>query len=168
MKAPRIAITVGDINGIAPEVILKALATKPKCHAIVVSPPGVIELYAKALKLKLNLHIMKNETDLENQAVNIFPLDFKVKPNPGKISKIAGEIAGKAIETAVELCLRNKANAIVTGPVSKTAMSMAGYKFPGQTEMIAHLSNSKTPLMMFVNKKIKLALASGRMRRAAG
>ncbi len=162
---PKIAITVGDINGIGPEVALKSMTKKNVLHTarpFLIAPPKIVELYSKRLNLKF--HIMLNEDDfsLEDGVINVLPMkDFKnFEINFGQPTKTSGKIAGESINLAVELCLAQRAHAICTAPVSKKALNLAGFNFPGQTEMIAKLSNSKKYLMMFVNSKIKLALVT--------
>jgi len=65
-----------------------------------------------------------------------------------------------AIENAVELCTTGKTAAMVTAPVSKEAMQLAGYSFPGQTEMIALLSRSARVAMMLVSDKMRIGLVT--------
>ncbi len=160
---PKIAITVGDINGIGPEVAIKSMIKKSvtsKCQPFLLTPIKIVELYSELLKIKF--HIMQNEDDFDEDALNVYPMkNFKnFEINFGKPTKTSGKIAGESIELAVELCLNGKADAICTAPVSKKALNLAGFNFPGQTEMIAKLSNSKRYLMMFINDKIKLALVT--------
>jgi 4-hydroxythreonine-4-phosphate dehydrogenase len=76
------------------------------------------------------------------------------------VAKAAGKSAGVAIEKAVELCTTGKAVAMVTAPVSKEAMQLAGYSFPGQTEMIALLSRSSKVAMMLVSTKMRIGLVT--------
>ncbi len=160
---PKIAITVGDINGIGPEVAIKSMIKKSvtsKCQVFLLAPVEIVKLYSELLNVKF--HIMRSEDDFEEKVLNVYPMkNFKnFEINFGKPTKTSGKIAGESIELAVELCLNGKADAICTSPVSKKALNLAGFNFPGQTEMLANLSNSKRYLMMFVNDKIKLALAT--------
>ncbi|CUS96288.1 4-hydroxythreonine-4-phosphate dehydrogenase PdxA [Candidatus Chrysopegis kryptomonas] len=163
--SPKIAVTIGDINGIGPEVALKAVVKKSVlsvCDPFIIAPFKLVNIYSPFLGIKL--HVMENEDDFERgkNLANIYPMrEFKnVKITLGQPSKISGQIAGESIEIAVEMCLNGKASAVCTSPVSKKSLNLAGFNFPGQTEMIAHLSNSKRYLMMFINNKIKLALAT--------
>jgi len=162
---PKIAITAGDINGIGPEVALKSMIKKnvlSKAQPFIIAPVKIIKTYCELLNLKF--HIMENEDDFlpEKDVINVLPMkkfeNFEI--NIGKPTKTSGKIAGESIILAVELCLQKKADAICTSPVSKKALDLAGFNYPGQTEMIAKLSNSKRFLMMFVNNQIKLGLAT--------
>lgn len=162
---PKIAITIGDINGIGPEVALKSMTKKSvlsKTQPLIIAPIEVVNIYCKLLNLKF--HVMENENDfsIEKGVVNVLPMkEYKnIEVNIGKPTKTSGKIAVDSIIRAVELSLRNKTNAICTSPISKKALNLAGFNYPGQTEMIAKLSNSKRYLMMFINNKIKLALVT--------
>lgn len=162
---PKIAITIGDINGIGPEVAIKSMIKKnvlSKAQPFIIAPIKIISTYCKLLNLKF--HIMENEYDFlpENDLINVLPMGkFKnLEINIGKPTKTSGKIAGESITIAVELCVQKKADAVCTSPISKKALNLAGFNYPGQTEMIAKLSNSKRYLMMFVNSKIKLGLAT--------
>lgn len=161
--SPKIAITVGDVNGIGPEVAIKAMLKKnvtSKCKPFLLAPIETVKFYSELLNVKF--HIMQIEDDFEEGVLNVYPMkNFKnFEVNFGKPTKTSGKIAGESIKLAVELCLNGKADAICTSPVSKKALNLAGFNFPGQTEMLAKLSNSRRYLMMFVNDKIKLALVT--------
>jgi 4-hydroxythreonine-4-phosphate dehydrogenase len=64
------------------------------------------------------------------------------------------------IKTAVDLCMRNEADAIVTAPINKEMMNAAGHHYAGHTELLAHLTNTKEFGMMFVGGGLKLILAT--------
>lgn len=149
----RILITIGDINGIGPEIILKVLKSKSltaKYDLTIISPFSVLEFYAKILKMKLN-------SDNFN-IISIGNEDIKIQP--GKITKISGYISGLAIQTAIELCLCKKYDAIVTAPISKKALNLGGFKFDGHTEMLTELSRAKETAMIMIHEKIKVGFAT--------
>jgi 4-hydroxythreonine-4-phosphate dehydrogenase len=78
----------------------------------------------------------------------------------GVPSKASGRSAGVAIERAVELCLQRTVRAVVTAPTSKEALALAGYGFPGQTEMVALLSRSQCVAMMLVSPAMRIGLVT--------
>ena len=149
----RILLTVGDINGIGPEIILKTLyysKLSSQYDLTVVAPLYVLEYYSKLYNLEIN-------------ASNIKLIEIggnHIKIQPGKISKSSGLIAGLAIQLAVELCLNEKYDAIVTAPISKKALNLAGFKYDGHTEMLAALSKVKEVVMIMVHDKIRIGFAS--------
>lgn len=161
---PVIAITIGDFNGIGPEVALKAAAhpaVRKICVPLLVGPLNVFEHLAAKLKVGLKLQkaifpIPRNTTTYVVDVGDGIWADVQ----PGIVSRAAGKSAGAAIERAVELCVQREAHAMVTAPVSKQALRLAGYDFPGQTEMITLLSRSSRVAMMLVSDVMRVGLVT--------
>ena len=66
----------------------------------------------------------------------------------GKGEALAGQLAGRSVEEAVRLALAGDVDAIVTGPVHKHALHLAGYRYPGLTEFLAHLTGTEVAMML--------------------
>jgi 4-hydroxythreonine-4-phosphate dehydrogenase len=144
---PPIALTMGDPSGIGPEIMVKMLSI----HNMPIKVYGneeILRFTAKKLKLELPLSKIVNTFDLATNQLNQIRYSTP--------TKLTGEIAYSAIESAVEDCLKNKSSALVTGPISKVALNLAGYKWPGHTELLAHLSNPRNP------PKIRMILLSNK------
>lgn len=162
---PVIAITLGDFNGIGPELALKAAANKSvqkKCTPLLVGPLRVFEHTANQYKIKLKFE-RATLASLQNLSSNTTPVvdvadGIGADIQYGNPTKASGRSAGIALEKAVELCLQNKVAAMVTAPVSKEALNSAGYNFPGQTEMIALLSRSQSVVMLLVADTMRVGL----------
>lgn len=160
---PRILITIGDYNGIGPETILKTLKNKAitgKYDLTVISPVEVLAYYSKLLKYKITA-----------DEFNILPMEIgKLKIKPGTISAEAGFTAGLAIKTAIELCLNNEYDAIVTAPINKKSLNLGGFKFDGHTEMLTTLSGSKDSCMVMLSDILNMAFITTHppLRDAAG
>jgi 4-hydroxythreonine-4-phosphate dehydrogenase len=164
---PVIAITMGDYNGIAPEVILKSVIQRNvQQHVIplLIGSIDVFEYYARRFRISVNLCEVdgRSRPSTTGKTIPVLqPVRFhKPKITPGVVSAEAGNMSGKAIELAVELCRKGIADGIVTGPVSKDAMHRGGYKYPGQTEMLLKLSKSKRVAMMLAAKNFRVGLAT--------
>ncbi|MEK7819328.1 MAG: 4-hydroxythreonine-4-phosphate dehydrogenase PdxA [Bacteroidota bacterium] len=163
---PRIAITIGDFNGIGPEVVLKSISKKNilnTVNPILIGSIDIFDFVAKKLKLKLKLVKIDNyPTEIEKNSIPVIEVSkINIKQlQVGKISPDAGVCAGMAIEKAVSLALNKSVDAIITAPISKEALHLAGYNFPGQTEMIAMLSRSEQSTMMLVSGGLRVALAT--------
>lgn len=150
---PVIAITVGDFNGIGPEVTLKSLrhpAVRKACRIVLIGPREVYSYYSRAIGFDPPSAFSLIETSSVSRT-NI---------SPGKLSKHAGTTAAFAIEAAVRAVQVGIADAIVTAPVSKQALHLAGVDFPGQTEMVQHLSNSPRVAMMLVSQTMRVGLVT--------
>ncbi len=131
---PRIAVTAGDPRGIGPEIISKALADPTvggRSDLVIVAPSGC-------------------------------GLDSDVEIghwNPDHDQAAAGQLAGLAIEKAVELAMNGEVQGIVTAPIDKAALLAGGYDFPGHTEMLAELTHSKVA-MMLASDRLRVVLAT--------
>ena len=161
---PLIAVTLGDFNGIGPEIALKAAAhatTRRLCTPLLVGPFNIFEHVRDRLKIRVRLQRVVFPWK-ENTSIPILDVGdgLWADIHYGQVAKSAGKSAGVAIEKAVELCTVGKAVAMVTAPVSKEAMQLAGYSFPGQTEMIALLSRSSKVAMMLVSTKMRVGLVT--------
>jgi 4-hydroxythreonine-4-phosphate dehydrogenase len=150
---PQILLTIGDINGIGPEIILKTLKDKEvtkKYDLTLISPLPVISYYCRKLNIRLNA-----------DNFNFIPIGSpKDIPQPGKLSALSGYIAGAAIQTAIELCMAGEYDAIVTAPINKKALNMGGFKFDGHTEMLTKLSGAKDSCMTMLSAKFNIAFAT--------
>lgn len=160
---PKIGITIGDINGIGPEIALKALATLDfsKSTPFLLSPLSVIDFYKQIIPTNLSYKVIDTISDSSDDGVQILTgIPTNPNPVPGSITKESGVIAMKSIESAISLCLSNELDAMVTLPISKEAINLGGYKIPGHTEFLAEKTNSNSVLMMLVNGDLRVALAT--------
>lgn len=161
---PTIAITIGDFNGIGPEVALRTAAdagVRKICQPILVGSLDIFRHAAPLLRLKLKL---EKTTLPPRPGNNLGVVDvgdgIAADVTYGGPSKASGRSAGVAIERAVELCISGKTDAMVTAPASKEALHMAGYNFPGQTEMVTLFSRSQKVIMMLVSKHLRVGLVT--------
>jgi 4-hydroxythreonine-4-phosphate dehydrogenase len=144
----KILLTCGDPNGIGPEIALKILCNnniKAKYSLKVLIPESVLLHYCNKLKLRIPSY-----DDI------LFIQDFKLKVREGKSDNKAGRIAGDAIQIGTELCLNGKFDALVTMPISKHSLSLAGYAFTGHTEFLKALTKSKDVIMIMYSEKLSV------------
>jgi 4-hydroxythreonine-4-phosphate dehydrogenase len=145
-------LTIGDPSGIGPEIILKIFSRKSvtsKYDLTVVGEKSILDFYAR----KLNLPKIPSNKIIEVKS----GVSFKT----GKSDKSCGKIAGLAIKKAAELCLTAKFDAMVTLPISKHSLNLAGYKFDGHTEMLGKLTRCKQPVMILYSDKLIVSLVTG-------
>jgi 4-hydroxythreonine-4-phosphate dehydrogenase len=163
---PIIAISMGDFNGIGPEVILKALkqTNLEQSSPILIGHERIFEYYEKQLKTGFQIHVIDNIGDCIsidgklNLLRSTFDHDFT--PEPGKSTLFAGRAAMKAVEMGTSLCMDGYSDALVTGPISKESINKAGYHYPGHTEFLAEKSNSEDIQMILVYNSLRVALAT--------
>ncbi len=162
----RLAVTAGDPNGVGPEVALKCVSD-PRLlryvEPVLVGPRGVLERHRTDLGLQdVALHTISlpGET-VPVGAVAVLDPDPALTPavEYGAITAAAGRAAMRAVETAVRGCVEGSFDAMVTAPISKEAISLAGYDAPGHTEFIAGLTGGR-PLMMLVSDRLRVALVT--------
>ncbi len=141
--AKKIALTCGDVNGIGPEIIRKALLSPGIADLAEYSlfAPAVITDYFAGLSLRIV------DTGPEN-----------VEIVPGKWSTRSGEAAFRSIETAVSETLKGNFAAVVTAPICKQAVIAAGHQFPGHTEMLKQMCGVDDVIMLFLSDKMIIGL----------
>lgn len=166
MKKPIIAITMGDANGIGPEVIIKALNTPSiyeECLPIVIGERKILEnAKCKMQNARLEINSFKDvsEAKFELGTVDCLEVNNISELEMGKISQITGKAAIEYLEKAVELAQNHKIHAITTAPVSKEAINKAGFHFVGQTDFLASLTHIRKYAMMFVSPALKVVLVT--------
>jgi 4-hydroxythreonine-4-phosphate dehydrogenase len=160
-----VGITIGDVNGIGPEIILKSLI-HPQIYTdntiVIYGSSKVLTFYKKTTKIQdMHFHSVSSVDEIKNRKINIVELaENEIELTVGKTNNSAGELALKALETATKDIASGKIDVLVTAPIHKESMQNSGFKFPGHTEFLADLSGGATPLMMMVSEKLKIALAT--------
>src|SRR5699024_9458759 len=160
----QIVISSGDINGIGPEIIIKYLHNKELngVTPIILSDPEVFDYYKDILDLHSSYRVIQDIHKAEPERVNLLKSYDAAKGdiNPGTLSKKTGKYAMQAVEKGIELCNKEEADALVTAPISKEAVNLAGYHIPGHTEFLAEHTNTSQFMMMLVNDGFRVGLNS--------
>jgi len=158
---PRIGITMGDPAGIGPEICVKALSDESIseiCRPIVIGNNKLLEQTADRLRSSVRF---RTENIEEPSSITVITPDEVDGPLPVGIDAAeSGRASARYIETAVDLWQNGEIDAIATAPVSKKALSLAGYQFPGHTEFLAHLTNTRKVVMSFFAGNLRVALLS--------
>ncbi|HRO75448.1 MAG TPA: 4-hydroxythreonine-4-phosphate dehydrogenase PdxA, partial [Crocinitomicaceae bacterium] len=161
----KIGITIGDINGIGPEVIIEALKDNrlyTDCTPIIYGSAKVMAFYKKNLEENdFAYQSVKSADDAAPRKINIINVwQEETTIEPSKITETAGKYAFKALEAATNDLAANKIDILVTAPISKEAIQKAGFQFPGHTEYLAHLSGEEEALMFMVSDTVKVAVVT--------
>lgn len=160
----RIAISSGDFNGIGPEIILKALQSTSlkEITPIILSCFEVIDFYKTLLSKPLDFHHIRSIEDLEEGKINVLESYAEERPtvDPGAFTEQSGRCAMMAVETGIELCKKQLADALVTAPISKEAVNLAGYDIPGHTEFLAEHTGTEEFMMLLVHDNMRVGLAT--------
>ena len=159
----RFVFTCGDINGIGPEISIKALnkiSFKSKSSSFIfIIPENVFITAVELVKPLFEYEIFKDPAALDCKSGQISILTLQsFKQQIGKPTITSGEAAYLALKLSFQLLKQNSADAVVTAPVSKTALKIANVKYPGQTEMYADWCGVRNFVMTFLSKNLRVAL----------
>jgi len=165
-----VAITMGCPVGIGPEIILRFLAKRKTLKPylpVVVGDIGVLQRCAAELRISITIKAWQpgDPVDVEKIQVIEPPRSggYGLQSESlawGVPGRETGHAAASYIMEAVRLVLRGEMDAIVTCPIAKYAMQLAGYKFPGHTEMLASLCHTQNFGMMMAGSRLKVSLVT--------
>ena len=153
MNTKPIAITMGDPAGIGPEII----AMLYQSHALQMQDTVV---YGDATVMRRACELIGIDTNAIKVIQAGVPFEKKSLPVYGCVASSAGLAAANAVEAATHAALRGEVAAIVTAPLHKEALALAGIAFPGHTEMLQALSGNPPVRMMLANDELRTVLVS--------
>ncbi len=145
---------MGDAAGIGPEIILKALSDenlRAVCRCIVIGDAAFLRRSASKLGFLVFESGGVEIVDLAN-----LPANFEI----GVDHAVTGKASAEYIEAAVSLWREKKIDAICTAPISKKAIRLGGYDFPGHTEFLAAMTGTREFAMSFFADKLRVVLLS--------
>jgi len=148
-RLPRIAVTLGDPRGIGPEIAADALAGLAGADVMVI---GAAEQVARIPGVeRVEVGTWREGTGLRSE---LSPADARAR------AVRAGTIAGRSIEAAVRMAMAREVDAIVTAPIEKHALHLAGHPWPGHTEWLAHLAGGAEVAMMLAAGPLRVVLVT--------
>src|SRR5438552_1523170 len=164
---PTIGITMGDPAGIGPEVIVKALADPVLRHRARYIIYGMNEMLAYAADLaEFDVFWWRDQCNGRLRAYphDVVVVDYDLYSILGHAvrapSRIGGEASMRFCVDAIEAANKGIVDAVVTAPIAKESWKLAGYHFPGHTELFAARTNTRRMAMMFAGGPLKVALAT--------
>ncbi len=166
---PRIAITVGDPNGIGPEIILKALSKDlyQEVAFLVLSPKQLFFESVKSLEavfqdaLELDYEQLSDHNFDAGNIVFVRLQDCREDAvTIGKVTEYGGKIAAESLSLSIELGRSKQIDAIVTAPLSKESLNLAGYKYPGHTEYLADGFGADDVVMLMISGDFRVGLVT--------
>jgi len=168
VKAPLIAISMGDPAGIGAEVILKAarMVDQAEARLLVIGDRGALEAAAARLGTdapgirEWRAGQRRAGDTLEVQASgSLAPAEYE----PGHPTVAGADAAYRYIIEGARMALSGEAEALVTAPINKEWFNRAGHHFPGHSELLAQMSRTRRWRMMFAGGQMKLALVTVHM-----
>jgi len=165
MSKLRIGITIGDINGVGPELIIRTLKDKKvssRFTPIIYGSSKVLSYYRNIIGAQ-DFHPAYYDSKGKVKDGNIYIKncwDSNANITVGEATEEGGKLAALAMQHAVEDAQNGLIDAIVTAPINKDAMKKSGFQFPGHTEYLAHAFNAKETVMMMIANGLRVALVT--------
>ena len=168
-----IALTMGDPAGIGPEILVKAWQGNPAQfrHCLVVGDERVMRQacarWGQGLT-PVTITSVEHLSVLPQGVMPVLPaLVMDALPEVGRVQKACGAAAAQCVQWAAQMALKGQIAALVTAPLNKEAMQLAGVLFPGHTELLAHeaalhlgLPKPVPVRMMLMNDELRVVLLS--------
>jgi 4-hydroxythreonine-4-phosphate dehydrogenase len=163
---PVIGITMGDPAGIGPEIIVKALGDETLfqiCRPMVFGDPGALRSAMRGEEV-LQIREIGGPAEVEGATgiIDLIPVCRLDKEClvPGFPRVEAGMAMMECVAKAVEMAVRNEIAGMVTCPINKSLMQLAGYPYEGHTQFIAGLTGCKDYVMMLAGERLRVALVT--------
>lgn len=163
-RKPRIGITIGDPSGIGPEISLKAITDEEVlaiCAPVLIGDAQYLAHWSRIFNLARGFDVI-NEGESWPSNLDL-PVIYNLANIPGSIEMgkeqaDCGKAAAEFIEAAVMLCGIGQLDAIVTAPINKLSLYLAGYPYPGHTEFLANLTHTNEFAMTFFAPALRVSL----------
>ncbi|MEL6558725.1 MAG: 4-hydroxythreonine-4-phosphate dehydrogenase PdxA [Bacteroidota bacterium] len=165
-KKPIIGISIGDVNGIGPEVVMKSfLDNRVLKHVtpVVYCSPKVFSFYRKKLKLdQFSFHQAKDFDSLHFKKVNVISFSNEnIEIKCGAVTSEAGKYAFNSLERACSDLKEGRIEGLVTAPINKKNIQSDQFSFPGHTEYLASSFDKSDSLMFMVSESLKVGVVTG-------
>lgn len=160
-----LGISIGDINGIGPEVIMKALDDArilEDCTPVIYGSSKILAFHRKNVDTKeFNYQTIKSADEAQEGKINVINVwtkdpEFKL----GEPTIESGQCAFDSLERATTDLASGKIDVLVTAPISKEAMGKTDFRFPGHTEYLADLAGQEDALMLMVANNLRVGLVT--------
>jgi 4-hydroxythreonine-4-phosphate dehydrogenase len=162
---PVIGISLGDFNGVGPEVILKTVADSrilKICTPLIYGSYKIFSKYKKIIPTEeVSFNSIKSIDQIHFKKANIYTCweeDYEI--NPGKVTPEAGKCAFISLSKATEDLIAGKIDGLVTAPINKHNIQSEEFNFPGHTEYLTEKTGAKESLMLLVNEFLRVGVVT--------
>lgn len=162
---PVIGISCGDINGIGPEVIVKAFSDHrilELCTPVIFSSGKLLNFYRKAVPdVHLNYNVIKDFSRLNQKQLHVFNCwEEEVAINPGQLNETGGKYAVLSLQAAMQALQEGHIQGLVTAPIHKKNVQSAQFNYTGHTPFLKDASGANDVLMILYTTNLKVALVT--------
>ncbi|UAM98123.1 4-hydroxythreonine-4-phosphate dehydrogenase PdxA [Polaribacter litorisediminis] len=159
-----VGISIGDLNGIGIEVILKTFEDKRMlefCTPVLFGTTKTISYHKKALGIEIPVHGITSITQINHSKINILNIwKEEVAIELGKATKISGDYAAKSLASAVKHLKEDAIDVLITAPINKENIQSDTFNFPGHTEYLEANLEGKS-LMILMTDQLRIGLITG-------
>ena len=159
-----VGISVGDINGIGIEIILKTFEDKRMlefCTPVLFASTKLLYYHKKNLKMHNSIHGINSIDKIAHGKINLMNTwKEEVKIQIGQTTEIGGEFAYKSLEAATDALKNNKVDLLLTAPISKENIQSDNFNFPGHTEYLEDNLEGES-LMILMTDEMRIGLITG-------
>ena len=159
-----VGISLGDLNGIGVEVILKTFEDNRMldfCTPVIFGSSKIISFHKKALNNSIQINEITSIDEINHAKLNLLNIwNEDVEVEIGKASKVSGEYAAKSLEHSVDQLKKNKIDVLLTAPINKETIQSETFCFPGHTEFLEEKLDGKS-LMILMTNELKIGLITG-------
>ena len=160
MVPKKIAISVGEPAGIGPDILIQTVQKQRKDLLIAYADPDLIAERARLLKLPLKLTDPESKDAYSPGTLSIIPHKLALPCRPGMLNPENSEYVLKCLNAAMDSCVKNETEALVTAPIQKSVIRDANIKFTGHTEYLANKLGTSNQVMMLASDHLRVALVT--------
>ena len=169
----KIGISIGDVNGIGLEIIIKTLADPMiynYCTPIVYGHTKVASFYRRLTEVnELHFNVIYHPSNAQPRRANMINCwEEDVKIEPGVLNKEVGKYAFTSLERATADLINGDIDALVTAPINKDTIQSESFNFPGHTEYLQDKDGAAESLMFLVSDTLRVGVVTGHIPVAKG
>jgi 4-hydroxythreonine-4-phosphate dehydrogenase len=162
-QRPVIGISIGDLNGIGPEIVIKAFSDPRMlelCTPVIFASNKLINFYRKSVpEVNLNYQIIKDFSKISHKQIHIFQVwEEEIAITPGQLTETGGKYAVKSLVAAVQALKENKIQGLVTAPIHKKNTQSAEFDFTGHTPYLKSMYGVNDVVMLMTSQNFRIAL----------
>ncbi len=160
MAERRFGITLGDPCGIGPEITLKALHVRKEYQnqALLFGTLSLLKHYNEKMGYGFTFNRIETIDQFKDGTINVYdPYPVEVKDiQVGVVTELGGKIAFESVRSAIEFALRKDISSVVTAPLNKEALHLAGFPYAGHTEIFGAFTKGERYAMLLWSEELKV------------
>jgi len=162
---PVIGISVGDLNGVGPEVIIKTFSdvrVMERCTPVIFASAKLLTAVHKSLaEVPFSFTTIKDFGQIDDKSVNLFACwDEDVPLQPGALTDVSGKYAVRSLMVAAQCLKDGQLDALVTAPIHKSNTHLPDFQYTGHTPFLKEAFGAKDVVMLLYSNNLRVALAT--------